>query len=81
MTYKDKGSYESSQPCTMKDTCVTRVYIFLACMCVCVCVCSRVCVYAFVSVCMYVCAIHSELTHVYMCTWNVDVSLIIANYE
>jgi len=74
MTYKDKGSYESSPPCTCVS--VARMEQTgrkdIVCMCECVCVCVRVCaekeaagpqrycVYACVCVCVCVSVVRKE---------------------
>ena len=48
MTYKDKGSYESSPPC---------MYMYV-CVCICICICMymyvHVYVYVYICICMYI---------------------------
>jgi len=59
MTYKDKGSYESSPPCNasplLRTICVGRYVCTYVCMCVCIykCTYAYLCVY----MCLYVCLI------------------------
>ena len=68
MTCKDKGSYESSPPCThdipqvsmVKQGFVTFSLSPSNSMCVCMCACACVCVYVYIHV-------HTYISHIYIC--------------